>query len=389
MSDPAPQTLGPALPARLPSVEALERVTRATRAVSVPVRLILKRWLREVEVVGEEHLSSGPALVLTNHCSPLDAVLLGAHLSRPLHFLVTEPAMFPSPMAQLMAWLGQVPKRKLEAEARTMRTLKGWCDAGGIAAVFPEGEFTMDGRVGRLQPGLRQLIEYLGVPVVVVRQVNGHRFWPAWAKHPRRTKVRLEVDAPRVFSPGEDVDEAVAQALTVDLKVCESWPVSGSNLAEGLARVLAWCPWCGASPPNDAANTFSCSACGASWNVGADNMLRNEQETLSLYEAFLLMQARLAERWSRGVALKTAGEAEVWDASRPQWAQIGKGYLSLGDGALSLGTWRLPLSEVLTHTLDWGNHIVLRTRRQRLALRFSTDARAIWHLALEAVYSQR
>jgi hypothetical protein len=47
------------------------------------------------------------------------------------------------------------------------------------------------------------------------------------------------------------------------------------------------------------------------------------------------------------------------------------------------GAWSVDLADVLGHTLDWGNLLLLRTSRQRLALAMPEDSRAVWSFVLE------
>jgi 1-acyl-sn-glycerol-3-phosphate acyltransferase len=365
-----------------PSKEALARNAAMLGRIGWAVRLALKPWLAGVEVVGREHVLDGPSLILANHSHFLDPLIMTLFLRRPIQFMVTEPAMFDSPLARFLARFGQVPKRKLESDVKSMRLLKQWCAVGGSVCVFPEGQFSYDARLGPLRGGLAQLIDYLDVPVVTLRQMNGDRFWPIWAPRPRRTSLRIEVDAPRRFAPSEDVYAEVAKRLQVDPDHCVRFPVSGRHLARGLARLFRYCPSCFAETLSERGDALVCSACSELWRVGSDNVLKGKSDT-SVGAALARICAELDRRWDKNPVLESAGLVELFDTTALAWRSIGRARLILRDGTFSLGEWTLAANSILGHSFDWGDLIQVRTKTQRFALRLDFDSRALWTHAIE------
>jgi long-chain acyl-CoA synthetase len=77
---------------------------------------------------------------------------------------------------------------------------------GNCPLIFPEGERTQDGRMGRFQPGVGMMARWLDLPVVPVcieglfELLSIHHSWP------RPGKARLEFGEPLIPSP--DVDPA-------------------------------------------------------------------------------------------------------------------------------------------------------------------------------------
>ena len=360
----------------------------------------MRRWLRDVEVVGAEHLH-GPNLVLMNHGSAFDPFLLTLYGGRAMHFMVTEPAMDASLRGRMLAWLGQVPKRKLEADTRAVRTLKKWVQLGATVCVFPEGMFSWDGQLGPIMPGLAQLVDYLEAPVVTVRQIGSHRLWPAWARHPRRTTVRLEVDPPVRFGPDDDIEAEVARRLKVHPAVIPAFRTTGSRLALGLVRHLRFCPCCGAEGTlEERGDQLGCQTCWSRWTVDVDNVLHRVEEPdepwfssvseetpnlreIGVHDALLHNLARLEAGWKNGISLASRGPVEVLDISRSAWESLVTAPLSLTGTSLSVASWTLDLGQVLGVTLDWGDLVILRTQHQRLALRMPHDSRALFHAAIE------
>jgi 1-acyl-sn-glycerol-3-phosphate acyltransferase/ribosomal protein S27AE len=371
-----------------PTTKALKRLHALSFWSGGIVRLLLRRLIPKVEIVGREHLSGGNRLVLMNHSTQLDPLLISFFGREAIQFLVTEPFMAERRIAKFTAWLGQIPKRKLDTDTRSIRTMKQWCQVGGTAGMFPEGQFSWDGYPLPLQPGLAQLVNYLDVPVVTVRLINGDRLWPAWAKYPRKTSLRFEIDPPKKFAPGESIEDYVAERLHVNPDTCVRFEVTGKKLAEGLAQFLRFCFACGSdSSLTDAGDELKCGHCYKTWQVSAENTLRDlaSGEIQPIAEVWARIQSQLKTGWKEKMHLDGFGEVRVFDASRPQWVTLQTGDLKLEGNLLTVKDWSFDLKELLTHTMDWGNLILLRTHRKRVAIQMPKDSRAVWTVALNEV----
>lgn len=377
--------LRPAVPPLKPSKKDLRRLNFIMASAGWMARLGLRKFVKNIEIIGREHLENGPALVLMNHSSAFDPVLVSCYGRAATQFLVTEPFMADRKVSRLAAWLGQIPKRKLDPDTRSIRMLKEWSHLGGIVATFPEGQFSWDGHPLPLQPGLKELITYLDVPVVIVRLINGDRLWPAWAKHPRRTSLRMEIETPKKFTPDEDIEKYVADHLRVDPENCVRFPVEGKNFAEGMSRFLRFCFSCGADGSlSDQGNELHCASCKQTWVVNGENELHSKNGyVLSVAQAWKEVRAKIHTQWKNRITLHGHGSVSVMDATRPQWTNVIHGVLVFEDDELRVGEWRLPIWEILAHTMDWGDLILVRTLRNRFAIRFPEDSRAVWTYLLD------
>ena len=373
--------LHPAVLPIIPNQNSLRRFDFILNCVGWIGRLLLRRWVNHIEVHGLEHLKGGSKIILMNHSSPLDPVLLTFFGKQSLQFLVTEPFMAERKISRFVAWMGHIPKRKLDPDTRALRTMKLWCKEGGTVATFPEGQFSWDGQPLPLQPGLGELVRYLEVPVVCVRLTNGDRLWPAWATHPRKTSLRIEVDPPKVFQLGESVEEYVTKHLYVDPNLCTRWKASGKNLSSGMSKFLRFCFQCSNEGVlSDRGDDLICSYCQKSWRVTADNTIGE----INVSEAWHKVRSHLNDQWkTSGVSLKSQGQVQVFDASRPQWNLVDQGELNLSQSTLRTGSWQVEVKDILAHTMDWGDLIIIRTARKRIAIRFPMDSRAVWTFALD------
>jgi len=354
-------------------------------------RLFLKKYVYSVQVIGKDHLQKGPALIVMNHSNVFDPLFLAFHVDKPIHFLVTQPFMSERFIARVFAWLGQIPKRKLDFDTRSIRLMKEWCELGSLVAVFPEGGFGWDGYPVPFKPGLKQLINYLNVPVITVRLINGDRFWPPWAKHHRKTSLRIEIDAPKYFKPEEEIEAYIAEKLTVNPETCLRFPSKGTDLAVGLKQFLRFCPQCGMDDSlHECGDELLCrdSSCLHHWKINAENILHDKKHgtNLKITNVLQSVHKHLRQQWLKSqIYFRSIGSVDVLDCTRKEWCHLQSGFLELKDNQLIVNEWHLPINEITALTLDWGNLLLLRTRRERVAIRMPLDSRALWEFVIKEV----
>jgi 1-acyl-sn-glycerol-3-phosphate acyltransferase len=129
------------------------------------LRLTLTAWLRYRARGVERIPRAGGGLLLSNHQSFLDPILIGLPLRRPVSFLARD-TLFKVPI------LGWILKRTYVmplnrdggSTAGIKQTLKRM-EQGFLVGVFPEGTRSADGTVGVLKPGFAALVRRTKVPV--------------------------------------------------------------------------------------------------------------------------------------------------------------------------------------------------------------------------------
>jgi len=189
---------------------------------------LLVRVLYRLRVRGvEEHVpDSGPALIVCNHVSYMDALILAASIPRPVRFVMYWK-IFEIPV---MKWIFRTAKAIPIAGAREdpalMQRAFDAVDAvladGEIACIFPEGKLTRDGGIAPFKSGVEKVLGRRPVPVVPMA-LRG--MWASMWSHndsrmgrmrlPRRFRAHVEVVAE---SP---VDGASATAKSLEARVRE------------------------------------------------------------------------------------------------------------------------------------------------------------------------
>jgi len=112
----------------------------------------------------------GGCIVVCNHVSYVDAVVIAACVRRPIRF-VMDHHIFRVPLLSFIfrtmrtipiAPAKEDPRMKDQAFAEAARAL----EAGEIVGIFPEGRLTETGELNPFRPGVQQMIETTPVPVV-------------------------------------------------------------------------------------------------------------------------------------------------------------------------------------------------------------------------------
>ncbi|MEO8299243.1 MAG: MFS transporter [Burkholderiales bacterium] len=137
------------------------------------VAFMLSRCVYRFEVRGDEHLpDKGAAIIVSNHVSYVDALLLAAASPRPIRFLM-DHRIFAVP---LLGWLFRLAKaipiaprdENPQVYERAFAQARQVLDDGDLLGIFPEGAITRDGQLQPFKGGLMKILESHPVPVVPV-----------------------------------------------------------------------------------------------------------------------------------------------------------------------------------------------------------------------------
>jgi 1-acyl-sn-glycerol-3-phosphate acyltransferase len=174
----------------------------------VIVRVLYRLRARGIE---EFVPDEGPAIIVCNHVTYMDALLLSASIPRPVRFVMYYK-IFEIPV---MKWIFRTAKTIPIAGAREdpalMQRAFDEVDAalaeGEIVGIFPEGALTKDGDIAAFKSGIERILERRPVPVVPMA-LRG--MWTSmWSRRDGRLK-RMRV--PRRFRAHVEVVAAAPMA---------------------------------------------------------------------------------------------------------------------------------------------------------------------------------
>jgi 1-acyl-sn-glycerol-3-phosphate acyltransferase len=141
------------------------------------VAFVLTRTAYRFTVRGEQHIpTQGAAILVCNHVSYVDAVLLMAASPRPIRFLM-DHRIFATPLLGTLFRLGKAipvaPQREDPAAyERAFDAARQVLDEGELLGIFPEGAITRDGSLGEFKGGVMKILQTHPVPVVPLALVG-------------------------------------------------------------------------------------------------------------------------------------------------------------------------------------------------------------------------
>jgi 1-acyl-sn-glycerol-3-phosphate acyltransferase len=185
---------------------------------------ILVNTIYRVRARGVENIpDKGPAVVVCNHVSYLDPIVLLASVRRPMRFVMYYK-IFQLPLLRfLFQHAKAIPIASAREDEKLMNEAFEKVDAelaaGNIVCIFPEGGITTDGEIQRFRPGIERVIANRPVPVVPVALQN---MWGSWFS--RSNGGRIRKFPRRLFSSvpvivGEPVMPADVTAANLEILV--------------------------------------------------------------------------------------------------------------------------------------------------------------------------
>ncbi len=134
--------------------------------------VLLPRLIYRLTVIGSESVPrEGAALLVPNHVSFVDGLLLMASLDRPIRFVVdARYAEYPL-LRPLMKAMRVIPITSGEGPRVILRALRDAgtaLDNGEIVCIFPEGQITRTGTLLPFRRGFERIVKGRQVPVIPV-----------------------------------------------------------------------------------------------------------------------------------------------------------------------------------------------------------------------------
>jgi len=175
---------------------------------------VVTRIMYRIRVTGEEQIPrEGAAILICNHVSFVDWMIIGGTVKRPLRF-VMDHSFFKGWLVKRILTRGKVipiasakedPARLEEAFNQIARELND----GELVCIFPEGRITKDGKLCEFRPGVLKMLGTTPVPVIPMglaglwgsffSRQGGH----AMQKLPRRFRAPLELKIGAPIPPAE------------------------------------------------------------------------------------------------------------------------------------------------------------------------------------------
>lgn len=116
--------------------------------------------------------STGPAVLVCNRFSHMDALILAGACRRPVRFVMPE-SIFRIPVLSFIFKTGRaipiISKRENPAAYNAaLDSISNALEKGEAVCIFPEGELAADGETGLFKPGIEKNLQKVRVPVIPI-----------------------------------------------------------------------------------------------------------------------------------------------------------------------------------------------------------------------------
>ena len=183
-----------------------------TRVPEFLIRLLvwmLTNVLYRIKETGMENIpDEGPCLLVCNHVSYVDALLLGGAVRRPVRFVMAKP-IYDLPLMNYIFRTGKaIPidskERNPEIYQQAFERINEELADGQVVCIFPEGKLTRDGELAEFKTGMEKIVNENRVPVIPMALSGlwgsffSHKGGPALTRLPKRfwSRVKLNVGEP-------------------------------------------------------------------------------------------------------------------------------------------------------------------------------------------------
>ena len=171
---------------------------------------IIFKLIFRLKVTGQENIpQDGPFIIVANHSSLLDPIILGVSV-RPKVIFIAAAYLFK------IGWLGymlrkfnSIPVQRendIKAIKQSLKILK----RGGVLGIFPEGGIDRQKNNLPVRAGAAYLATKIGVPIVSIRIKGADKALPRGAKFIRSlNKIEVEIKKPIFCSRQTNKDKEI------------------------------------------------------------------------------------------------------------------------------------------------------------------------------------
>ena len=205
---------------------------------------LLMRLFYRVNALGLEHLPQGGFLLLPNHITWIDAVILQLACPRPVRYIIDQGFYHKPLLKPFLRLVRCIPIDTKHARS-AIRAATEQIAAGEIVCLFPEGQLTRSGTLLRLRRGYELIAQHANAKVVPVWldrlwgsifSFQGGKFF---TKLPREIPYRVSVAFGKPLEPAAADIATVREELLKLGEFCYSRrPSLDRHLAEACVRGL-------------------------------------------------------------------------------------------------------------------------------------------------------
>ena len=186
---------------------------------------LLTHTVYRIRVAGNENLPlQGPALLVSNHVSFVDAFMIGASLPRFVRFMLHSDYFYSKGMHGFFRMMHAIPISESNRReiVQAIRRARNELEQGHVVCIFAEGSITRLGHVLSIKRGFEKIVHGTKVPIVPVHLdqlwgsifsfKGGRFFWKRPKQFPRPVTVSFGAPLP----PSASTDQVRSAILELE-----------------------------------------------------------------------------------------------------------------------------------------------------------------------------
>ena len=247
----------------------------------------------------------GPYVLVCNHNTDYDPILLGLAASKQLYFVAGEQVTRNGFLFKLLDFVfAPIIHFKGKAGINTVSQMLRDLKSGYSVAIFPEGNRSFNGLTCSFAPTIGQLIRKSGAGLITYSLEGGYFTQPRWGFTLRRGKLNGRLM--RYFDPeklagmtDDEINDAIKHDLyenAYETQSRERVPFKGKKMALGLETTLFMCPKCGKRAALFSTNDELKCSCGYSARFTEYGELIRTDESAPDKAAVTIAQLDTAQR---------------------------------------------------------------------------------------------
>lgn len=159
--------------------------------------LIIFKLFFRLKVTGQQNIpQDGPFIIVANHSSLLDPIILGVSIKHKIIFVAAAYLFEISWLGYLLRKANSIPVQR-ENDIKAIKQSLKILQRGGVLGIFPEGGVDRQKDDLPIKAGAAYLATKVGVPIVPIRIKGADKALPRGAKFIRNlNKIEVEIKKP-------------------------------------------------------------------------------------------------------------------------------------------------------------------------------------------------
>lgn len=320
----------------------------------------------------------GPLLIMSNHNSDLDPLLVAYSFPNVLYFVASEDIMRSKARKFLNYVTDIIPRQKGGSASKTVRGVLRHVSKGHDVCIFPEGNRSWDGNTRAISPATGKMARLSDAKLVTYRTEGVYFSSPRWSGGSlRRGKARgrivgiYEPEYLRTLS-AEEVQKLIERDLSenaYDRQRKKAVKFHGRKLAEHLETLLFACPNCHTEGKmRSEGDYFYCDACGTKLRYTSEGFFVGKDLIYDTVLDWNIWQNSYVEK----KCLEAKSDEEIFSDTQMQLYSVNTGTSKefICSGALALYRDRLVLPDKTEIPVNSLKGMAVRGKQD---IYFSTD----------------